>query len=579
MKKLTPYGGLSRQDRLDRIAENCNPDVLVIGGGINGIAAFRDLALQGLRIVLVDKDDYCSGASGALSRMVHGGLRYMETGEFKLVRESLTERNRLLRNAPHYVSPLPTTVPLFDYSSGLTSALQRFLGLTEKPSRRGAVLVKFGLSLYDMFTREASGMPRHSFAGKSETFRRWPNLNPDVRCTGTYYDAQITYPERLGLELIEDVHASCPDAIALNYMSFDGLADGGSVILRDQVFDCTVTVRPKLVVNAGGAWTDLTNERLSKEFPRLIGGTKGSHLIVDNPELYEELGDNMIYYENQEGRVCILFRYFDRVLIGSTDIRVETPERVYCTDSEVAYILESVGFVFPSIKVKKEHIVYTFAGVRPLPYSDGETTGRISRDHFIHALDSTEERPFPVLCLIGGKWTTFRAFGEIVADDVLKRLGRYRTADTKNLAIGGGRDYPADDQVDEVLSALVREAGVSRHRAKKLWVRYGTRAFGVAKTLAAEGDTPLSTITDYSQQELAHVIRHEDVVTLADLLIRRTYLAITGRITEELVAEILPLMAKEKAWTSEQASNEYEKLRLLLTERHGITLRPLFESA
>src|ERR671912_824008 len=135
MKRIQTIAGLR---------ENPDIDVLVIGGGINGISVFRELALQGVAVLLAEKHDYCSGASAALSRMVHGGLRYLENGEFKLVQESLVERDRLLRNAPHYVAPLPTTVPVFDIFSGLGNGIVRFLGLSRRPSRRGAVAIKAG---------------------------------------------------------------------------------------------------------------------------------------------------------------------------------------------------------------------------------------------------------------------------------------------------------------------------------------------------------------------------------------------------------------------------------------------------
>ena len=144
---------MNREEIFNGLARRPKAEVLVIGGGINGISVFRELALQGIDVLLVERNDYCSGASAALSRMVHGGLRYLENGEFKLVRESLEERDRLLAKAPHYVSPLPTTVPVFDAFSGIANGAVRFLGLGRRPSRRGAVVIKTGLAIYDFFTR------------------------------------------------------------------------------------------------------------------------------------------------------------------------------------------------------------------------------------------------------------------------------------------------------------------------------------------------------------------------------------------------------------------------------------------
>lgn len=162
---------MNRSHTLAGLRDRPDIVVLVIGGGINGISVFRELALQGVHVVLAEKGDYCSGASAALSRMVHGGLRYLENGEFKLVRESLLERDRLLRNAPHYVAPLPTTVPIFDIFSGLANGAVRFLGLTRRPSRRGALVIKTGLAMYDLFTAARRLMPTHRFRGRAETLK------------------------------------------------------------------------------------------------------------------------------------------------------------------------------------------------------------------------------------------------------------------------------------------------------------------------------------------------------------------------------------------------------------------------
>ena len=192
---------MNRIETLNGLARRPSAEVLVIGGGINGISVFRELALQGVDVLLVERNDYCSGASAALSRMVHGGLRYLENGEFKLVRESLEERDRLLANAPHYVSPLPTTVPVFDIFSGLANGMVRFLGLGRKPSRRGAVVVKLGLVIYDLLTRRRAMMPKHVFRGRRGTLANWPSINPGLVASATYLEAQVSPPERRGLAL------------------------------------------------------------------------------------------------------------------------------------------------------------------------------------------------------------------------------------------------------------------------------------------------------------------------------------------------------------------------------------------
>ncbi|WP_224067608.1 FAD-dependent oxidoreductase [Vibrio penaeicida] len=172
-------------------------DAIVIGGGINGIATYRDLSLQGLNVLLIEKDDFCSKASAAPSRMIHGGLRYLENAEFDLVKESLNERNRLLKSAPHLVHPLQTHIPLTSWLKGIVPASLRFLGMEPKTSERGAFIVKLGLGLYDFFTRHDQVMPSHQMYGQKHTNKRWPHFDQKVCCSAAYYDAWIS-PRKAG---------------------------------------------------------------------------------------------------------------------------------------------------------------------------------------------------------------------------------------------------------------------------------------------------------------------------------------------------------------------------------------------
>ncbi len=181
-----------REDALRRIRQDGDFDAVVIGGGINGIAAYRDLALQGLRVLLVGRNDFSSGCSAAPSRMIHGGLRNHENGEFGLVAESLRERDALLTLAPHMVQPLPTTIPIFSLFSGLFNAAATFFGSGGKPASRGAIAIKAGLTLYDFVTRKNRILPRHEFRGAGKTLKRWPGLSPQIRYSATYYDAWIS---------------------------------------------------------------------------------------------------------------------------------------------------------------------------------------------------------------------------------------------------------------------------------------------------------------------------------------------------------------------------------------------------
>ena len=285
----------SRSELLGNLHANPACRVLIIGGGINGIATFRDLALQGVDVTLVERSDFCSGATAASSHMIHGGVRYLENGELRLVKESLMERNRLLASAPHYVRPLKTTIPIFSLVSGLLAApIRLFTHAQGKPKERGALLIKVGLMMYDLFGRNQGKMPRHSFLGRQKSLAQMPHMNPDIKFTATYYDAAMDNPERLALDVLRDGVESGTHARAFNYLSAVGF-DSGGVVLRDELTGDTLTVAADVVVNTSGPWTDLTNEALGQK-TSYMGGTKGSHIVLDNPMLFEACDEREIFF-------------------------------------------------------------------------------------------------------------------------------------------------------------------------------------------------------------------------------------------------------------------------------------------
>src|SRR5574343_1346234 len=179
-------------------------DAIIIGAGINGCGTFRDLALQGLRVLLLERGDICQGASAASSRLMHGGLKYLETGEFRLVRESLTERNMLLSTAPHYVHPLECVVPVTSTFGGIAGSMARFFGLEARINDRGYVITGLGLALYDLYGRALRSMPKHRMLRRAQLRRLIPDLAAPITGAGIYYEGQITHAERLGLELVLD---------------------------------------------------------------------------------------------------------------------------------------------------------------------------------------------------------------------------------------------------------------------------------------------------------------------------------------------------------------------------------------
>jgi len=560
----------TREDMLAELRARPEVQAIIVGGGINGVGTFRDLALQGVRVLLVERGDFCGACSAAPSRMIHGGLRYLENGEIGLVREALRERDALLRNAPHLVRPLPTTVPIQHIFSGLLNNAFGVLGLRSKPAERGALAVKLGLSFYDHLSRDRRTMPRHSFRWRADTAALWPDLPRTVRCSATYHDAWVSHPERLGIELIADGTGANPEAMALNHVAARGRR-GDRVALRDALTGEEFEVRTDLIINATGAWIDETNTALQDGGlapAPFVGGTKGSHLILDHPELYRALNGHMIYFENTDGRVCIVFPYLGRVLLGSTDIRVEAPEDARCEDNEVAYILKSLSYVFPRIVIRPADIVYRYSGVRPLPRSDADFTGRISRDHFLAEVEGDP----PTLCLIGGKWTTFRAFGEQAADRALAILGMSRCISTAARPIGGGDGYPATEAGRAALVAeLASKHGVSDRRALHAVDHYGTAADRVLSFCATVSDDRPVAATGYTTAELRYLIRHEHARLPADLLQHRTSMAITGTLSSLAIEQAVAVLAEELGWRDAAAAAHERAFRDRLARFHGLT--------
>nr|WP_315267734.1 glycerol-3-phosphate dehydrogenase/oxidase [Microbacterium lemovicicum] len=519
-------------------------DVLIIGGGINGLATFRDLALQGVDVALVEKGDFVSGASSASSHMVHGGIRYLENGEFRLVQEAVTERNALLQTAPHYVRPLETTIPIFKTFSGILSAPFRLL-ITHgrgKPSERGALLIKIGLVIYDTFSRGGGTVPRHKFHGRKKSLAALPRLNPDLKYTATYYDASMWDPERLALDVMHDgLVAGGPRASAVNYVSAVGMQHG-SVQLRDELTGDEFSVRAKVVVNASGPWTDLTNGAMGMQ-TRFMGGTKGSHIVLDNDELLTATKGREIFFENSDGRIVLIFPLKGRVLVGTTDIDADPSKPAVITEDEIDYFFDLVKEVYPDITVDRSQIVYTFSGIRPLPHHDDTAPGFVSRDYRI--VDDTHEGT-PVLSLVGGKWTTFRALAEHLSTRTLATLGRPHRISTAGRPIGGGKDYP---QTPAARGTWVRahSAGHSRELVERMLTRYGTRATEVLEVIPA-GAEPLPATDGYYREELAHLARTEQVVHLMDVLLRRTSIAFVGGMSARTLREVADAVAEPLGW-------------------------------
>ena len=543
---------MNRTEILSSLKQNPKVSVLIVGGGINGVGTFRDLALNGVDVLLIDRADFCSGASAASSHMAHGGIRYLENGEFRLVHEAVQERNRMIENAPHIVRPLPTTIPIFKFWSGLLNAPLKFLGWLDKPSERGAFIIKLGLMLYDAYTRAQGTVPPHRFEGQASSHKRFPHLHPDIRYTATYYDGSIRSPERYTIELILDAESEGLHARAINYVSLIGF-EGDSVVLQDTLTGEAYQANPTLIINAAGPWIDRVNSDFGIA-EQYIGGTKGSHLVLDHPELRAAISENEFFFENKDGRIVLIFPLLDKVIVGTSDIPIENPDEARCTEAEIDYFFKMIGRVFPDIKIEREQIVFRFSGVRPLEYSHAKTTGQITRDH---SIKEDKLGDIPIYSLVGGKWTSYRAFAEQATDKALAYLGKTRIADTKHLPVGGGRDY-----------AITKD---SRDCDPKLFARYGSRCHEVG-TYPAGDNSPLEHYPELTRREVTFLAEKEKVVHLDDLILRRSLMAYLGHLNRPLIDELASILSQVLGWDERQKQAEVDRTLDILLDQHGVKL-------
>lgn len=382
-------------------------DVIIIGGGINGAATARDAALRGLKTLLVEKGDFASGTTSWSTRLIHGGLRYLEYFEFNLVRESLHEREVLLRNAPHLAQPIQMTIPI--YRSG----------------SRSYRIIQAGMILYDILSYDKS-LPNHRMLSRPKVRQLFRAVDSDdLAGAAQYYDGQAEHAERLCFENILDAQQA--GATVLNYAEVVDIHLSGKRItgltctdlLSDHRFEVN-THDKTVVVNTSGPWVDavcgLSDRRVSQR--QKIGGTKGSHIIVDP---FPGAPDSALYVEaKSDGRPYFIVPWLGQYLIGTTDEKYDGPlDHIKASDAEIDYLIAETNRVLPAARLTRSDIRFTYSGVRPLPYAEGKKAGSITRAHILH--DHSREGCANLVSLIGGKLTTHRQVGEEFVDLVFRK--------------------------------------------------------------------------------------------------------------------------------------------------------------
>src|SRR5215207_2857144 len=514
-------------------------DVVIVGAGVNGCGVARDASMRGLRVLLLDKGDIAAGTTAASTRLIHGGLRYLEHGEVGLVRESLRERELLLRKvAPHLVRPLPMLVPVY------------------AGRRRGRVRLRAGMLAYDLLSSSKS-LPRHRMLDAAEARAYAPGLEPvGLLGAALFYDAQVEYAERLAVENALDARAR--GATVLTYARVERLlVEGGAargVVFTDLLGGGAYEAHAAVVLNAAGPWVDAVLEGSSAEEEELIGGTKGSHVVV---RAFEGVPRAAVYAEAfADGRPFFVVPWDDKLLIGTTDERYAGDlDRVEADEREVEYLLRETNRVLPSARLARGDVLYTYSGVRPLPHMAGGEESGITRRHFI--------RPASVrglFSIVGGKLTTYRALAGEAVDLIFRALGRTPPpcqTDAQPLPGAAVEDF---DRFRRDFAARSTLPPASTGRLLKV---YGVRAAEVLRLAQADAELSqvLSEETGSIGAEVVYAFREEMAETLADCLMRRTMVGLNGQVGLDAVERAALIARKFLGWDDERAAREVESYR------------------
>jgi glycerol-3-phosphate dehydrogenase len=575
--------------------------VLILGAGINGCAVARELVLNGVPVRLVDAYDIAAGATARSSRLIHGGLRYLEYADFDLVRESLHERNRLLRLAPQFVEPLRLYIPVRKRTGGLLTAAVRFLGLSRTKlgqrlsrwlpaSDRGLWSIRTGLWLYDMLAGRGELPPHRVFRIRSESAAEnrpptsvsepiaaslhAPTVRPRVDTSKyhwlcAYSDAQMRYPERFVLAMLEDARESArqQNLEFQVYTYHRACLREGRAELLDSAGMVVEAFEPAAIVNATGAWGDATLRDLGVSAEQLFGGTKGSHFVTRHPGLRRAIGNDGVYAETPDGRLVFVLPFGESVLVGTTDeVFEDDPAAAVASQQELEYLVGLVNEVFPELNVSLADVDMHYSGVRPLPRMTAERTGAISRGHSVAV---HEEHGVSVYTLIGGKLTTCRAFAEEVADCLLAEMGLDRCQSTRDHTFSGGQDYPPTaEALRQTWEQIARRLNLDVAQVQAVWTLCGNRIEQIADEQGGLGGAIL--VGTSIPVELARwMIKNEWVARLDDLVERRLMLIYESDLSLETLQQLADCLVEAGRLAPEEVEATIEKTRLRLLEHYG----------
>jgi glycerol-3-phosphate dehydrogenase len=523
--------------------DNQSFQVVVIGGGINGVAVARECARAGKRTLLVEQNDFASGVTSRSTRIIHGGLRYLEHGEIDLVRESVRERERLLRERSHLVHPV------------------HFLFLLNEQSQRSAMKVRAGLWLYEKIagrkSADLSEMELKRVERALDAGHKWSIFN--------YEDAQCEFPERLVAEWMTEaaeagavVRNHC-EVVAVNVAQ--GRARG--LLLRDRISGKDERVEAGWILNCTGPWADRICQRSAVRTSKpMLGGVRGSHIVLPR---FPGAPSMALYTEAADGRPVFILPWNDQVLVGTTEVPdTGDPAKTAPSNEEIEYLLRTVTKLFPKAKISVHDIKYAFAGVRPLPNSPGNEASAVTRRHFLH--DHTADGAARLISVIGGKLTTAAS----LARECARKIG-IAVAEPTTIAMGPGPSL--DPMLDQEVIEIARAGSVSEETARGMMEWHGQRAMDIARMalVSAELRAPVCPHTSHIVAEVVEAYRKEFAVSLGDVLLRRVPVALGACWSESCSREAALRIGAVLGWNDQDRGSNLESFE---TERLAFMKQP-----
>jgi glycerol-3-phosphate dehydrogenase len=508
-------------------------DVLVIGGGINGVAIARECARHAKRTLLIEQHDFSSGTTSRSTRIIHGGLRYLEHGEIALVRESLRERERLLETLPHLVRPL-----------------QFLLLMPRKPRSllRSSLAIRTGLWLYHRWAgrgRDHSSKVR-VFERRLDAGESWSVYN--------YEDAQCEFPERLVAEWLTE--AVSTGAVVRNYtQALEITRQNGHVTgarLRDAISRQEYFVSASSVVNATGPWADFLVNDSHIPASRMVGGVRGSHLVLP---MFPGAPAQPVYAEAADGRQIFVLPWNGQILAGTTEISdTGRPDNPQPSDHEIQYLLNGFLRLFPHSGLDKQDIRYTMAGIRPLPYAPGRKYAAVTRRHVLH--DHEHDGAAGLVSVIGGKLTTAAS----VARDVARHLG-LGIHEPANLFASPTPEDELDSTVRQWARVVACKAGIPEESAHAVAEWHGRHALAIAHAASLDGHLrePICSHTPHLVAEAVEAVAHECAITLGDILLRRVPVALGACWSEECSREAARKVGTALGWDQARVHQELDR--------------------